>query len=61
VGRCDKGLRVEVADDGVGRATARAGSGLEGLADRVAALDGRLTVESRPGNGTRVSAEIPCG
>ena len=61
VGRCDKGLRVEVADDGVGRATARAGSGLEGLADRVAALDGRLTVESRRGNGTRVSAEIPCG
>ncbi|MDQ3601828.1 MAG: histidine kinase [Actinomycetota bacterium] len=58
---CDKGLRVEVADDGVGGATARPGSGLEGLADRVAALDGRLTVESRFGSGTRVSAEIPCG
>ena len=61
VGWCDKGLRVEVADDGVGGATAHPGSGLEGLADRVAALDGRLMVDSHPGTGTRVIAEIPCG
>lgn len=57
----DKGVRVEVADDGVGGAKARSGSGLEGLADRVEALDGRLTVESPAGEGTRVTAEIPCG
>ena len=34
------------------------GSGLRGLADRVAALEGTLTVDSPPGGGTRVSAEI---
>jgi len=61
VGRCADGLRVEVVDDGVGGATARHGSGLEGLADRVTALDGRLVVDSLPGEGTRVTAEIPCG
>jgi signal transduction histidine kinase len=53
-------LRVEVVDDGVGGARARTGSGLEGLADRVAALDGELRVESEPGRGTRVRADIPC-
>ena len=37
------------------------GSGLRGLADRVGALDGQLTVESPPGSGTRLRAEIPCG
>ena len=51
--------RIEVADDGVGGADAAGGSGLRGLADRVAALEGTLTVESPPGGGTRVSAEIP--
>jgi signal transduction histidine kinase len=61
IGRCERGLRVEVSDDGVGGAVARPGSGLEGLADRVAALDGLLKVDSQPGNGTRVTAEIPCG
>jgi len=61
IGQCERGLRVEVADDGTGGAVARPGSGLEGLADRVAALDGRLVVESDPGSGTRVTAEIPCG
>jgi signal transduction histidine kinase len=53
-------LNVEVADDGVGGADADAGSGLRGLADRVAALDGRLAVESPPGRGTTVRATIPC-
>jgi PAS domain S-box-containing protein len=51
--------RVEVADDGVGGADPSGGSGLRGLADRVEALDGRLGVESVPGAGTRVWAEIP--
>lgn len=55
------GLVVEVADDGSGGAEVRAGGGLEGLADRVAALDGRLVVESPPGEGTVVRAELPCG
>ena len=50
---------VDVADDGVGGADPSRGTGLSGLADRVAALDGRLAVESRPGAGTSVRAEIP--
>ncbi len=54
-------LEVEVADDGVGGADARRGSGLVGLHDRTAAVGGRLLVVSRPGAGTRVRAEIPCG
>jgi signal transduction histidine kinase len=51
---------AEIADDGVGGADAGAGSGLQGLGDRVAALDGRLEVESPPGAGTRVRARVPC-
>jgi len=50
---------VEVRDDGVGGASAGAGSGLSGLADRVGALEGRLSVESPPGHGTLVRAEVP--
>jgi len=61
IGRCESGLRVEVADDGTGGASPRPGSGLEGLADRVAALDGTLVVHSVRGRGTRVVADIPCG
>ncbi|MCC6223646.1 MAG: hypothetical protein IT201_09185, partial [Thermoleophilia bacterium] len=52
-------LLVEVADDGAGGADPARGSGLRGLADRVEALDGRLAVESPPGAGTRVRAELP--
>ncbi|HEU4448863.1 MAG TPA: PAS domain-containing protein [Gaiellaceae bacterium] len=51
---------VEIADDGVGGADPSLGSGLRGLVDRVEALDGRLQVESPPGAGTRIRAEIPC-
>jgi PAS domain S-box-containing protein len=51
---------VEVADDGVGGADPSGGSGLRGLTDRVEALEGRLAIESSPGKGTRVRAEIPC-
>jgi signal transduction histidine kinase len=53
-------LALEVADDGIGGATAGGGSGLRGLADRVEALGGRLTVSSPPGRGTVLRAEIPC-
>ena len=52
---------VEVADDGVGGASAGSGSGLRGLADRVAALDGTLAVESPPGAGTCIRAVLPVG
>jgi signal transduction histidine kinase len=55
----DGALRVEVEDDGIGGADPRAGSGLSGLADRLAALDGTLSVTSPTGGGTRISAQIP--
>ena len=50
---------VEVSDDGIGGADPANGSGLRGLADRVEALDGALTVRSVAGEGTTVRAEIP--
>jgi PAS domain S-box-containing protein len=53
-------LTVEVSDDGVGGADL-AGGGLRGLADRVEALGGRLTLESPAGAGTRLRAEVPHG
>jgi signal transduction histidine kinase len=59
--REDGVLVLEVADDGIGGAAAGGGTGLRGLADRVEALGGRLTVSSPPGRGTAVRAEIPCG
>jgi signal transduction histidine kinase len=51
---------VEVADDGIGGAEPRRGSGLRGLADRIAALGGMFEVNSAPGVGTTVRASIPC-
>jgi signal transduction histidine kinase len=54
-------LVVEVIDDGAGGADPAKGSGLRGLADRVAAVDGRLTVTSPPGGPTVIRAELPCG
>jgi signal transduction histidine kinase len=51
---------VEVRDDGVGGADPHAGTGLSGLSDRLAALGGRLELESPAGEGTLVRAEIPC-
>jgi signal transduction histidine kinase len=51
---------VEVVDDGVGGAKPGRGSGLHGLADRIESLDGYLHVESPPGKGTTIRAEIPC-
>jgi len=50
---------VVVEDDGVGGADTTRGSGLRGLADRVEALAGRLEIDSAPGRGTLVRAEIP--
>ena len=52
-------LTIEVGDDGIGGADPQAGSGLRGLGDRVAALDGTITVVSPVGGGTKVSAQIP--
>ena len=56
----DGRLVVEVTDDGRGDAAAVPGSGLDGLAARVTALDGRLLVTSPAGGPTVVRAEIPC-
>ncbi len=55
----DDHLDIEVEDDGIGGADPRSGSGLRGLADRLAALDGTITVVSPVGGGTRISARIP--
>jgi signal transduction histidine kinase len=52
-------LTVEVSDDGGGGADPAAGSGLKGLADRVAAVDGTLEVISPAGRGTRIVARLP--
>jgi signal transduction histidine kinase len=51
---------VEVRDDGIGGADPRGGTGLSGLSDRLAALGGRLEIESPAGEGTSLRAEIPC-
>jgi PAS domain S-box-containing protein len=52
-------VAIEVRDDGVGGARASAGSGLSGLADRVGAQEGTLSVTSPPGEGTLVRAVLP--
>ena len=52
-------LLIEVVDDGIGGARVDAGSGLAGLADRVSALGGQLAVDSPPGKGTNIRAELP--
>jgi signal transduction histidine kinase len=52
---------VEIADDGIGGADVTGGSGLQGLTDRVEALEGRLRISSPAGAGTVVTAELPCG
>jgi signal transduction histidine kinase len=52
-------LRVEIADDGRGGATESAGSGLQGLRDRVEAIGGSFEVDSADGRGTRIVAVLP--
>ncbi len=59
IARVDHEVVVEVADDGVGGADAARGSGLSGLADRVGATDGQLSVQSPPGKGTVIRAVLP--
>jgi len=59
VSRANGQVMVEVSDDGVGGADPAGGSGLRGLLDRVSALGGTFEVDSRPGDGTTIRAEIP--
>ena len=59
VRRINGHAQVEIRDDGVGGADPCRGSGLRGLADRVGALDGSLALDSPPGSGTTLRAEIP--
>jgi len=53
-------VRLTVADDGAGGAVSTPGGGLQGLADRVAAVGGRFTITSPAGGGTTLIAELPC-
>ncbi|MGZ4301507.1 MAG: histidine kinase [Gaiellaceae bacterium] len=59
IGQVDGYALVEVVDDGVGGADPARGSGLSGLSDRVASLNGKLMIDSPPGAGTRIRVEIP--
>jgi signal transduction histidine kinase len=52
-------LTIEVSDDGVGGADPARGSGLRGLIDRLAVVDGTLEIDSPRGGGTRLIARIP--
>jgi signal transduction histidine kinase len=56
----DHSLRVEITDNGRGGARITDGTGIAGLADRVRALGGDLSVHSADGQGTRLEASIPC-
>jgi signal transduction histidine kinase len=53
-------LEVAISGDNVGGAEPDLGTGLRGLGDRLAAIEGRLDIESKPGRGTTVRARIPC-
>ena len=57
--RTDEGLTIEVRDDGQGGAARLPGSGLDGLAQRVEALDGALNIDSPSGGPTVITAELP--
>jgi signal transduction histidine kinase len=57
--RQDGWTEIAIADDGVGGATDSGGTGLRGLADRIDALRGRISIESAPGKGTTVRAALP--
>jgi PAS domain S-box-containing protein len=59
VEECDGQLEVAIHDDGVGGADVGAGSGLQGLRDRLSALNGTLEIDSPPGAGTRLRARLP--
>jgi signal transduction histidine kinase len=53
-------LLIEIRDDGIGGATIKAGGGLRGLQDRVASIDGTLSVFSAPAGSTTITAMLPC-
>jgi signal transduction histidine kinase len=55
----DSSASLNVTDDGIGGVDERRGSGVRGLADRVAAMDGSLDIWSPPGSGTRLTCRIP--
>lgn len=55
----DGWAEITISDDGVGGATTKTGGGLRGLADRLDALHGRITIESAPGQGTTIRARVP--
>jgi signal transduction histidine kinase len=57
---CDGAIRVEVTDDGNGGADADNGSGLRGIADRVATVGGTMQLDSPPGAGTHFEIDLPC-
>ena len=59
VERRDGHLDVEVGDDGLGGADMGSGSGLQGLRDRIAAVNGTLDIDSRSGVGTVLRARLP--
>ncbi len=56
----DAVIRIEVTDDGDGGADTHDGSGLRGVADRVASVGGTLRLHSPAASGTRVEVELPC-
>ena len=58
-GLTETSLIVEVEDDGIGGAVERSHRGLQGLRDRVEATGGHFVLDSEPGRGTRITAEIP--
>jgi signal transduction histidine kinase len=60
VAQVAQGLHVGVSDDGCGGAQPGDGSGLQGLADRVAAVGTTLTIDSPVGGGTRIRTVLPC-
>ena len=63
VGIGESQVDMEIADDGIGGITPgdEAGRGLANIIDRVSALDGEVTIDSSPGQGTRLMLRIPCG
>jgi len=60
VTRAGNVLRITVTDDGCGGAVPGEGTGLNGLAQRAAAVDGTLSIDSPPGGPTVITAELPC-
>jgi signal transduction histidine kinase len=53
-------LHVRIADDGKGGASADGGTGMRGMAQRVASVDGTIDIVSPAGNGTTITVELPC-